>query len=306
MRASHIALLSLAASTAAPVFAAPIRYVIIFHICDDPADPPILNSYLNARSEDGGAGLSARDSHGGCTESTSENHTSQPHINNPEEFIARDSVDGLITAITDMNARRSDVVKRNVPRGVTPESLAARLSPEDFLHAMLSDRSGQDIEARGLLSDLFETGMTILNDFRRDVTPGELAGRGVVDELLSTLSNHATREPSPSAPNHVARDDSSSMDAFMDALLNSRDSLMGELAGRDAADDLLNSYTSNHNTREPIPEQETQANSVRQDSSSTNTFIEALLNTRELGNEITPDHVLRLASLASRALDELD
>ena len=30
MRASHIALLSLAASTAAPVFAAPIRYVIIF------------------------------------------------------------------------------------------------------------------------------------------------------------------------------------------------------------------------------------------------------------------------------------
>ena len=153
----------------------------------------------------------------------SENHTSQPHSDNHGESIARDS---LITAISNKNTRRSDVVKRNVPRGVTPESLAARLSPEDFLRAMLSDRSlgsRRDKQARDLLSDLFETGMTILNDFRRDVTPGELAGRDAVDEFFNTLSNRATRKPSPSAPKTVARDSSKS-NALIKAFLNTRDS----------------------------------------------------------------------------------
>ena len=286
------------------------------HICDGPADPPILNSYLKARSEDGGTALSARDSHDGCAESTSEKPTSQPHSGSPGEFIARDFVDDVLAAISNRKTRRSDVVERNVPRDVKPESLAARVTSEEFLDAILSDRdlsSGQDIEARSLFSDLFDVGMTVLNDFRRDVPSGELAGRDVVDDLLRTLSNRATREPNPGAPKTVARDSSTS-EAFVKAFFNSRDSSMGNLAGRDVVDDYFISHMSNHATRKSTPQQETQARgvpdgapkSVTRDSSASKAFIEALLKTRDSGREITPDDVLGIGSLASRALDELD
>ena len=270
---------------------------------------------MKVRSEDGSAALSARDSHDGCTESKSESHTSQPHSDNPEELIARYSVDDLIAAIANKNTRRTDDVERNVPRDVKPESLVARVTSEEFLDAILSDRdlsSGQDIEARSIFSDLFDVGMTVLNDFRRDVPSGELAGRDVVDDLLRTLSNRATRESSddssPDAHETVARDDNTK-NVFIDALLKSRDSLMGELARRDAVDDSFGSYTSSYNTREPIPEQETQDDApklVARDSSATGAFIDALLKTRDARSDITPSDILSLASLGRRALDELD
>ena len=284
------------------------------HICDGPADPPILNSYLNARSEDGGAALSARDSHGGCAESKSEKPTSQPHSGSPGEFIARDSVDDFLATISNRKTRRSDVVKRNVPRDVAPESLAARVTSEEFLTAILSDRSlssGQDIEARSFFSDLFDVGMTVLSDFRRDASSGELARRDAVDDFLITLSNRATRGPTKT----VARD-SSTRKRFIEALsgLNSRDSSMGKLARRDAIDDYLVDYLSNQATPKSSSRQETQARgmpdsapkTVTRDSSTSKAFLKALLSTRDSGRDITPTEMLSLASLASRALDELD
>ena len=90
-----------------------------------------------------------------------------------------------------------------------------------------------------------------------------------------------------------------------------------ELAGGDTVDDLLDAYMSNHATREPSPQQETQARDIplvdgptktaARDGSATDTFIKALLNSRDSSKrELTVDEMLSLASLASRALDELD
>ena len=84
-----------------------------------------------------------------------------------------------------------------------------------------------------------------------------------------------------------------------------------ELAGRDIVDDFLN--TKVHATREPSPQQEAQARgipggptTVARDDSPTNAFLKALLNSRDSSKELTADEVLSIASLASRALDELD
>jgi len=93
-----------------------------------------------------------------------------------------------------------------------------------------------------------------------------------------------------------------------------RDLTPDELAGRDTVDDIFDTYMSNHATREPSPQQETQARdipdgatkTVARDDSATNAFINALLNTRDSSGILTTDDVLSLASLASRALDELD
>jgi hypothetical protein len=87
-----------------------------------------------------------------------------------------------------------------------------------------------------------------------------------------------------------------------------------ELAGRDTVDEILDAHMSNHAAREPSPQQETQARdipdgptkTVARDDSATNAFTNALLNSRDSSRSITADDVLSLASLASRALDELD
>jgi hypothetical protein len=84
-----------------------------------------------------------------------------------------------------------------------------------------------------------------------------------------------------------------------------------ELAGRNIVDDFLN--TNVHATREPSPQQEAQARgspggptTVARDDSPKNAFLKALLNSRDSSKELTADEVLSIASLASRALDELD
>ncbi len=89
-----------------------------------------------------------------------------------------------------------------------------------------------------------------------------------------------------------------------------------EIAGGDSTsfEDFVNAYISKPATRESTPQQESEARSVpdeapetvTRDNTATNEFIKALLESRESSEEITHDHVLGLASLASRALDELD
>ena len=90
-----------------------------------------------------------------------------------------------------------------------------------------------------------------------------------------------------------------------------RDLTPDDLAG-DTVDDILNKYI--HPTREPSPQQERQARNIpvgptktaARDGSSTNAFVKALLNSRDSKGELSADEVLSLASLGSRALDELD
>jgi len=97
--------------------------------------------------------------------------------------------------------------------------------------------------------------------------------------------------------------------AFIKALL-SRD----ELEGHDTVSDFLDAYKSNHATRAPSPQQETQARGIPdgptkdavQNGSATDAFIDALLDARDSSKDFTANDVLTLASLASRALDELD
>lgn len=108
----------------------------------------------------------------------------------------RDSMTDSMTAVPKMNAREPDVVERNVPRDVTHGSLAARATRKEMLSALLSDRSessGQGIQARGLFSDLFDIGTTILTDtadiLERDVSPDELHARGDYSEDPKEMPN---------------------------------------------------------------------------------------------------------------------
>ena len=137
------------------------------------------------------------------------------------------------------------------------------------------------------------------------MTSDELAGRDVVEDkvndfLNTYMPNHASREPSPqqdtearsipdSTPKTVARDDNTK-DAIIEALLNSHGSSRDELAGRDDPQ------------ARGIPDGSTKTDH----GSATDAFIHALMSSRDTSKEITADDMLTLASLASRALDELD
>ena len=171
MRASHVVLLSLAASAAVPVFAAPLPYVIFTTatVMTHLADLPILNSYLKSRSDDGFASLSARDFPDSYTEARSH------HV--------------------------PDVVDRHITRDVTSGSPAARDTTGDLFKAMLEDRAmslGQDIQTRGLYSGLFDVGIALLSQFlRRDVSPDDLlAARDGAKDFINSItdSHHLTPE----------------------------------------------------------------------------------------------------------------
>ena len=215
---------------------------------DDPTDLPILNSYLNARSEVGDAALSARDSHDshdGCAEGKSEKHRPKSHDDNPE-LSNRDSFEDFITAI---NTRGSDalqeehardssndaigVVERNVPRDVTPESLAARDITEDTLPE-------QSIQAR----NIFKNALKLIEEghLRRDVIHDHLlTARDSTKDFLNTILSD--RDLFGSGPEIEARD------IFSNALnLIERGHLQPDdvtdddlLAARDGALDLIKS-----------------------------------------------------------------
>jgi len=230
MRASHIALLSLVASTAAPVFAAPI-------------------SHLNARSKDGGAALSARDH--GCTDSTK--GTSGKHKPQSQDG----SSDGIFAGVG--SSSKDSASDKNVPRDVTPESLAARVTTDDLLSALLSSRDSNHGEG-------FANVLNALASSRRDVASDELAARDDREDLAKILNTR-----------------SDTVDGSLDA-------------------------------REPSLQQETQARgipddptkTVARDGSATNSFVDALLHSRDSPKSLTLDDVLSLASLGSRAFNELD
>jgi len=225
-----------------------------------------------------------------------------------------------------VDAREPDVVER--------DARDHALTSTDIISAMLSDRSEGsevDMQARSWLTDILQMGEGIMGHFlKRDPAGEKLATRSNFDGLMEVLNarrndiddllNHlSTREPSTQKETQarsIATDGSTEIMArtandFLTALLNSRDSPMDELAGRDIIDDLFNH--SIHPPREPSPQQETQARRIpdsstimARDNSATSAFIKALLSSRESSGDITPDNLLTLASLASRALDELD
>jgi hypothetical protein len=155
----------------------------------------------------------------------------------------------------------------------------------------------------------------------RDLTSDELAGRDYVDDFLNDyMSSHSTREQSPrqETQNHVIPVDTDpsravSLDGGDPVItgLKSRDSLRGELAGRDAVDEYISALLKSPAAREPSPQQETHAHDIPDGHETvardaTNDFITALLQSRDSSKGLTPDEVLTLASLGSRALDELD
>jgi hypothetical protein len=354
MRASHVALLSLAASTAAPVFAAPLPY-------------------FNARSKFGGVTLSARDSSDSRTEDRVESFESEARRDIPRQLTTRDAAEDFMNAIANVNARGSDVRQEEHARdssdnsfGLTADQLAQlkSYSTHDLDNVMLNGRDlgpGQDIQARNLLSTLFEVGLNVLNQLRRDETSAQiLAARNGADDFVNSLLNSRDTNPDDafakllnaldSSRRDVATDElaardsakdfansillgsrgSDSSDTFADALSalvsSRRDVASDGLAARsewedfvemlntrrDIVDDFLNTpvklpgSSTQQETQPPrIPNGSTKT--AAREVSSTDAFITALLNSRDPSKgDLTTDDVLSLASLASRALDELD
>ena len=238
---------------------------------------------------------------------------------NPEQGMqARDGIAGILNSL----------VSR---RDVAPDGLADRGNSgwEDFVETMYTREFGfkRDIHARGLFTSILAWAVHKLMSLplrARFSTSDEFAGRDDVSDkvhdFISTyMPNHATREPSPQqntqarstpdgTPGTVAPHEGTT-NAFIKALLSSRD----EHEGYDTVSDFLDAYRSNHATRAPSNQQETQAGvtdgptkAAVQNGSATDAFIDALLNARDSSKDFTADDVLTLASLASRALDELD
>ncbi len=205
----------------------------------------------------------------------------------------------------------SQIVRRDV---TSDEHVGARDAANGFLAALLNSREidpEQKIQARGLWSVLIES---VLGSFlRRDVAPDELAARDNMDDLMK-LPN--TRELNLERKIQ-SRGFFTNLIAFaLNHILTVRlrDVSPDELAGRDNLDDAINAYISNSKptAREYMPEQEIQARSSPDDTPKTvardgtmNDFINALMKTRD-SPEITTEDALTLASLASRALDDLD
>ena len=222
---------------------------------------------------------------------------------------------GLLTSIL-ARSMRELIILPICLRDLITDALAGRDNVDDFLNKYLSNHATrepspeEETQARDI-SDGPET--VARDDSATDAfIKAILNSRDQVDDILNKWSNHATREPSPQEEQQardisdgsetVARDDSST-DAFIKAILNSRGHV----------DDILNKYLPNHATREPSPQEEKQARdipdgpeTVARDDSSTDAFIKAILNSRDSSKGLTADDVLSLASLASRALDDLD
>ena len=216
------------------------------HCCDDAADL-ILNSHLKARSQDGGVGLSARDSRDGRSEADTlpprDDHT-------PERLATRQAVREFMDTVASINARESEVKQEArglsndaievEERDINPiDSRAAPMTTDEIINALLSRRepdSGQDVQARGFM-ELIELGASVLGNFlRRDVAPENLLARTDLDELVNSI----TRRNSISEQQMNAR---GSFEDLLQALSTSsrRDVESEELFARDNFNDLLNS-----------------------------------------------------------------
>jgi hypothetical protein len=295
MRASHVALLSLAASTAAPVFAAPLPYIVIFMAVMTPLTLPILNSYFNARSKFGGVTLSARDSSDSRTEDRVESFESEARRDIPRQLTTRDAAEDFMNAIANVNARGSDVRQEEHARdssdnsfGLTADQLAQlkSYSTHDLDNVMLNGRDlgpGQDIQARNFLSTLFEVGLNVLNQLRRDETSAQiLAARNGADDFVNSLLNSRDTNPDDAFAKLLSALDSSRRDVATDELA-ARDSakdfansiLLGS-RGSDSSDTFADALSALVSSRRDVAPDGLAARSEWED------FVE-MLNTRELG-----------------------
>jgi hypothetical protein len=317
MRVSQVALLSLVASTAAPVFAAPI-------------------SHYRARSENAGASLSAREPEG-----TSDVRDQNVPREITPELGARFTTEDLLKILNSRDLGPEQEIRSRglfdlvdfglkflsnfIRRDLAPESLA-RDGMGGSVNSIISRDSspGERMRARGSYEDL----LTLLN-----------ARRSTFSDILDTFSEHtSTSGPSRRQETQARSEDNTS--AFLKALLQSRDvssdevrardSSAAELAGRSSFTDLMDAI-SQHSSREPSPQQETQARS----EDNTSAFLKALLQSRDVSSgevrardssaaelagrsflndpyleallrsrEVSDDDVLEL--LRSRAMDDLD
>jgi len=202
-----------------------------------------------------------------------------------------------------------DVVERSVPNDATSGSVHSPVYTIDDLSSLLSGRglsSAEDIQARSIFSDAFKVGFSLLSQIlRRDVTPELLAARDGPEDLAQTSDKFVKvlNDALASSRRDVASDGLAARGDWEDfvKILNTRD---------DTVEDILDKYI---NSREPSPQQETQARDIGPtktaawDESSTTALINTLLNSRDPSKgELTTGEVLSIASLGSRALDELD
>jgi hypothetical protein len=234
---------------------------------------------LNARSNDGGAGLGARDSRGGV----SETYIPQSRDDNPKRIANRKAVDDFMTKVASTRSRSSDVqqearassdsvigvVQRDEPEMIVPVNRETAVSSADFIPATLGSRnlgSAQDIQARSLF-DLFKLGESLIGDIlRRDVTPENLLARGGVENLVNSIMSRN--------PNHEQ-----------------------QMQARDRVDDIIRVLSSRH---EPSQQE---ARAPNDKSAKTNAFLDAILQSRGMPGLTTGD-VLRI--LAGRTLNDLD
>ena len=116
---------------------------------------------------------------------------------------------------------------------LTPDELAGRDAVDDLLDAYMSNHATREPSPQQ---------ETQARDIPVDLT--KIMARDAVDDLLDAyMSNHATREPQQEArarnipvdPTKIVARDDRSTNAFIKALLNSRDSSKRELT----ADDVL-------------------------------------------------------------------
>jgi hypothetical protein len=224
-------------------------------------------------------------------------------LNTGQEIQTRDLLSYLFKAL------QGGFLRRNVNHD---QLLAARDGAEDLINSIMARNPEQQMRARGG----FAQALNALASSRRDDAPEGLAARGDWEDLVKILNNRELGSKRDMRPRGLLTSLLAwGLRAFMSLPIRIRGLTPDELVGRDAVDDILDVYmpNMNHATREPLPQQETQARgipdgpkTVARDGSAANDFINALLHSRDSSGELTPDHVLSLASLASRALDELD
>jgi hypothetical protein len=227
-----------------------------------------------------------------------------------EKFILRDVSPGELGARDGLNDFANKYLNS---RKSGPDKLSARDVVDDFMATVLNTRDfnpEQAMQARNWFSELASA---VENFILRDVTPDELAARDGLNDFVGKYLN--SRE---SGPDHLRDfDPEQTLQArnwfseFASAMENFilRDVTTDELGARDDLDDFIDFL----NSRESDPQPEVHARSTADGPSKTvardavaDNFINALLKSRDSSGAITAEDLLALASLASRALDDLD
>jgi hypothetical protein len=189
------------------------------------------------------------------------------------------------------------ILKTFILRDTTPDELVAR-DMNSFLAKVLHSRDiipEEAIQARSLLEDL---GSILETFILRDTTPDELVARDMNSFLAKVLKS---RDFNPEQAMQARSLFSRFPEVLEDILL--RDATPDELPSESVYD--LDQFTEDYILSRSIPDS-TSENMARDDTTGgTDEFLKALLESRDSTN-ITPESLLKLAALASRALDDLD